>query len=259
MTRILTAAILIPLVVFVIFSGNQVLFLAVVSTVALLCYREYCGIADTHGLETDSPLAYAAGLVIVIVPHLDPVIFVLLAMAMLVIAVRTGSLSITLMQSSAVVMGVAYVFGAWRCAAGLRTINPHWLLYALALNWVGDIAAYYVGGMIGRHKLAPRISPGKSWEGAIASVVFSALFGVIYLGRFIPEVPVWEALLLTAAANAVGQMGDLSESALKRGAGLKDSGDLLPGHGGWLDRVDSSLFSLPFVYFWLSRSSMSLL
>ncbi|MBK5294597.1 MAG: phosphatidate cytidylyltransferase [Acidobacteriia bacterium] len=258
MTRILTAAVLIPLVVYVIFGGHQILFLAVTCLVAVLCYREYSDIADTHGLETDSPLAYAAGLVIVIVPHLDPVIFVLLAMAMLVIAIRSGSLTITLMQASAVVMGVAYVFGAWRCAAGLRMINPHWLLYALALNWVGDIAAFYIGSRIGRHKLAPRISPGKSWEGAIASVVFSAVFGVVYLGRFIPEVPLWEAVLLTAAANAVGQLGDLSESALKRGAGLKESGNLLPGHGGWLDRVDSSLFSLPFVYFWLARSSMSL-
>jgi phosphatidate cytidylyltransferase len=118
------------------------------------------------------------------------------------------------------------------------------------LNWVGDSAAYYVGRKLGRHKLAPRISPGKSWEGSIASVAASIVFAVVYLTRLIPSVEIWQAVLLGGVGNIAGQIGDLAESALKRGAGVKDSGTMLPGHGGWLDRVDSILFAMP-VICWL--------
>jgi phosphatidate cytidylyltransferase len=138
----------------------------------------------------------------------------------------------------------------------LRQIDPHWLLYALALSWIGDMAAFFAGSLFGRHKLAPRISPGKSWEGAIAGLAGSVLFGVLYTGRFLPQIDPLSAIALTAAAAAAGQLGDLCESAIKRGAGVKDSGAILPGHGGWLDRVDSSLFTIPIVYFWASRASM---
>jgi phosphatidate cytidylyltransferase len=85
----------------------------------------------------------------------------------------------------------------------------------------------------------------------VASVVFSVGFGVAYLMRFIPSVPLEVAIGLTAAANIAGQVGDLAESAMKRGANLKDSGGILPGHGGFLDRVDSTLFALPVIYAWL--------
>jgi phosphatidate cytidylyltransferase len=116
------------------------------------------------------------------------------------------------------------------------------------LNWAGDIGAYYVGRTFGRHKLAPRVSPGKSWEGAVASVVFSVLIGGAYIVWALPAVPLWKVLSLTAAADMAGQIGDLAESTIKRGAQVKDSGSLLPGHGGMLDRVDSTLFALPVVY-----------
>ncbi len=82
-----------------------------------------------------------------------------------------------------------YVFGCWKCARPLRELNPHWLMYGLMLNWVGDIGAYYVGRPFGKHKLAPRVSPKKSWEGSIASVVTSAVVGTLYLQRFMPGVP----------------------------------------------------------------------
>jgi phosphatidate cytidylyltransferase len=124
-------------------------------------------------------------------------------------------------------------------------------MYALLVNWAGDMGAYYVGRRWGRHKMAPRISPHKSWEGAAASVVTSILLAGAYLLRFVPGVAVAQAVALTVAANAAGQIGDLAESAMKRGAGVKDSGAMLPGHGGFLDRVDSTLFSLPLIYAWL--------
>src|SRR5207237_1659720 len=110
--------------------------------------------------------------------------------------------------------------------------------------WAGDIGAYYIGRPFGRHKLAPRVSPKKSWEGSIAGVITSVLLGGWYLVYFIPSIPLVNALILTAVANAAGQIGDLAESAMKRGAQVKDSGGLLPGHGGFLDRVDSTLFAL---------------
>jgi len=133
----------------------------------------------------------------------------------------------------------------------LREENPHWLMYPLVLNWVGDTAAYYFGRLFGRHKMAERISPKKSWEGSVASLVTSVAVGAAYLWRFIPSVPIPAALGLTAVANISGQLGDLAESAMKRGASLKDSSDILPGHGGFLDRVDSTLFSLPVIYIWV--------
>jgi phosphatidate cytidylyltransferase len=155
-------------------------------------------------------------------------------------------------------MGVAYVFGSWKTAILLHEIDfpalrrlsagRHWLLFALMVNWIGDTGAYYIGRKFGKHKLAPRVSPGKSWEGAIASAVTSVIFGLIYLPLAIGGTSLWIAGGISLAANAAGQIGDLAESALKRGAGVKDSGTMLPGHGGILDRLDSSLFAMPVVY-----------
>ena len=144
--------------------------------------------------------------------------------------------------------GALYIGGAWWCAFGLRTVNPHWLLFAFLLCWTGDTAALYVGKTFGRHKLAPKISPGKTWEGAIASVVGGVLAGAIYAHFLIPAAPLGFVLLVAAAGNIAGQIGDLVESAYKRWGGVKDSGSSLPGHGGWLDRIDSSLLSIPVVY-----------
>jgi phosphatidate cytidylyltransferase len=152
--------------------------------------------------------------------------------------------------ASATVFGVLYIFGAWRCGVGLRALDPWWLMFALAINWVGDSFAYYGGRAFGRHKLSPSISPGKTWEGTLASLAGTAALGVWFLHWRFPKVELPQALLLCLVANVAGQIGDLCESAIKRGAGVKDSGNLLPGHGGWLDRVDSSLFSVPVVY-WL--------
>jgi phosphatidate cytidylyltransferase len=124
-------------------------------------------------------------------------------------------------------------------------------MYALLLNWAGDSGAYYVGRAFGKHKMAPRVSPKKSWEGAAASVVASVLVGGAYLFRFIPGMSVAGAIGLTVVANAAGQLGDLAESAIKRGGAVKDSSAILPGHGGFLDRVDSTLFTLPVIYLWV--------
>ena len=251
MKRILTAAALVPIVAYAVLWANFWVFLAVLAAVACLCYREYAAIAADYGFGALGPLGYGAGLLLLVWEGDAWLLAALLACIALSLATRADDLSRALPRAALLVLGVLYIFGCWKCAMPLRERSPHWLMYALLLNWAGDIGAYYVGRNFGRHRLAPRVSPKKSWEGAAASVVASVLFAGAYLLRFVPEVSIPTAIALTAAANVAGQLGDLAESAIKRGAGVKDSGGILPGHGGFLDRVDSTLFALPVIWAWL--------
>ena len=128
--------------------------------------------------------------------------------------------------------------------------GPFLLLFSLVITWVGDTAAYFVGRAIGKHAFAPHLSPKKTWEGAVASFVGSVLVGVVsshWVNISLPHL-----IGMAAAGNVAGQMGDLLESAYKRSAGVKDSGALLPGHGGILDRIDALILAIPVVwYYWL--------
>jgi phosphatidate cytidylyltransferase len=251
MKRIATALLLIPLITFAILGGYSWVFLAVSGIVALLCYHEFGGIAAAHGLERPGPLGYAVGLLILYLPDQNGMpltLAILLTLSFLGLALRADDLGKALPYAATHTLGVLYIFGAWRCAIGLYLLNPYWLLFTLIVNWAGDSAAYYIGRQFGKRRLAPRVSPGKSMEGAAASLAAGVAAGALFLRYSIPDFPVWAGLGLAAVGNIAGQVGDLAESALKRGAGLKDSGTLLPGHGGWLDRVDSTLFSLPVVY-----------
>ncbi len=198
MTRILTALVLIPLVVWLILAAPAWAFIAAEVVVGLFALREVVQIGK-------NPVISSAG-------------------------------------------GLMYIGGAWLCAFALRAVNPHWLLFAFLLCWAGDTAALYVGKNFGRHKLAPKISPGKTWEGAIGSVAGGVLTGAIYAHYLIPSATLQAVLIVAAIGNIAGQIGDLLESAYKRWGGVKDSGSSLPGHGGWLDRIDSSLLSVPVVY-----------
>jgi phosphatidate cytidylyltransferase len=124
----------------------------------------------------------------------------------------------------------------------------HLVLVLMGTIWAGDAAAYYGGRALGRHKLAPTISPNKTVEGSIAGLAGSVLAGV-GLGSLLLSFPIALLAIASFAAGIAGQLGDLAESALKRSAGVKDSSSLLPGHGGMLDRLDSLLFAAP-VFFW---------
>jgi phosphatidate cytidylyltransferase len=204
--------------------------------------------------EVRSPgvFAYAAGLLVLFLPRVDFVFVVLIALLALGLSLTSSELSKALLFAGALLLGILYVFGCLRMTIDLRAIGhdgAFWLLFALSVNWVGDIAAFYVGRSLGRHKLAPRVSPAKSWEGAAASTAMSLIYAGVYFSFLIKEVPLPWALGIAAAGNIAGQIGDLCESAIKRGAGVKDSGTMLPGHGGWLDRIDSNLFALPVVYY----------
>jgi phosphatidate cytidylyltransferase len=196
---------------------------------------------------------------------------------LLAFCMRREALSRTLGDAAVSLLALPYVVGSLFLLVPARTGNngPLFLLYLMLLVWCGDIAAYYVGRAIGKHKLAPRISPGKTWEGAIASVMGTVIIGLL-LFRYVDPIvhglrtahllvestslfhspsdrasdalqvaPLWFVILFAVCVNIAAQLGDLVESALKRGAGVKDSGTLLPGHGGVLDRIDALLFALP--------------
>lgn len=252
MRRFLTGLVLAPSSVAVILWAPPALATAVVALIALFCYREYLGIAAACGAGPFGVWTYAAGLAVLLAPRDGWLILVAIALAAIALELANGDFAHSLPRSSSVVLGILYIFGAWKCGLFIFDHSRYWLLFALAINWTGDVSAYYVGRAIGIHKLAPKVSPGKSWEGAVASVLTSVGFGIWFLGRFLPGVPLIEGVILSVLVNAAGQIGDLAESAMKRGAGIKDSSTVLPGHGGVLDRLDSSLFTMPAVYAYLT-------
>jgi phosphatidate cytidylyltransferase len=252
MKRVLTALVLIPIFVWVVLFANWYIFLAALLLVTVLCYEEYNGIAAGFGFGAPGRVGYLLGVPVLLYEGEGAWLLIVLgALVAFVLAMRESDLAKSLPRAALLIAGVVYIFGCWKTALPMHARNPHWLMYALLLNWVGDIGAYYVGRMVGKHKLAPVVSPKKTWEGAAASVVTSIAVAGAYLLYFVPGVSWPVAIGLTAVANAAGQLGDLAESAMKRGAGVKDSGTILPGHGGFLDRVDSSLFALPVVYAWV--------
>jgi|HubBroStandDraft_1064217.scaffolds.fasta_scaffold285860_2 phosphatidate cytidylyltransferase len=257
MKRVVTALVLIPAFLYLILWAPGWAFLTATAAVGVLCFREFAELGSLHQIPKTEIFGYAAGVLLLLLPGNDPSFVVLIAILGMALALRLPDLTEGLPAAATLLLGVVYVFGSLRCAIELRAIDRYWVFFALSLNWVGDIAALYVGQMIGRHRLAPRISPAKSWEGSIASVAASVIYGAVYFPRLLPSMPLAEGLGLTVLANIAGQFGDLCESALKRGAGVKDSGNLLPGHGGWLDRLDSSLFALPVVY-WLVNAIVKL-
>ena len=130
------------------------------------------------------------------------------------------------------------------------------ILFTLVSVYFGDILAFYFGRTWGKRKLAPRLSPAKTVEGGLGAVVGSAAGAVLFKFLFLPQIPLVHALILGAATGVVGQLGDLWESLLKRSAQVKDSGALIPGHGGLLDRIDSVLFAAPLVYYYAWAAGM---
>lgn len=148
-----------------------------------------------------------------------------------------------------VLLGAAVLLPTWLAISRLREIGPTPLLCMMAVVWIADIAAYFSGRAFGKHKLAPSVSPGKTWEGAIGAGVAVLAYGVLLrdssAGEFFHAIPLWLLLPALVVLTAVSIVGDLFESLLKRQAGIKDSSQLLPGHGGVLDRIDSLTSTLP--------------
>src|SRR5580698_3872036 len=166
MKRIATALVLIPVTVWVVLSAPSWVFAGFAAAVGLIAFHEFDQIASLQGSARAGWPGMLAGLVLLLAP--EPFIVVtMLTLVALTLALRVPDLTAMLKSAAAFVLGAMYIFGAWRCAIGLREINPHWLMIALLVSWAGDTAALYMGKAFGRHKLALRISPGKTWEGCV--------------------------------------------------------------------------------------------
>jgi len=254
MRRLITGIGLLILAIYLVFLAPQTVFVGAALCMSLLCFREFSTLVAAHSIPPPGVSGLLAGLAVLFSPSFAgfglPLVLVLTVLMVIasVGALRNTNLRQILPQVACAVLAAFYTFAPWRFAVDLRGRSIHLLFFALALNWAGDTAAYYAGRLFGKRKLAPNVSPGKTWEGAIASIVGAVLFGVVYLHYFAPALRWWKVAIIAVLGNIAGQLGDLVESAIKRGAGVKDSGTLLPGHGGMLDRVDSSLFALPVVY-----------
>lgn len=137
----------------------------------------------------------------------------------------------------------------------LQSDGPFHVLFTLVVIWVGDTAGFFFGRAFGKHKSSPRISPNKTWEGTAASFAAALLVGLVTGVYFWGGDSLAEPIVLAGLLNIAGQLGDLAESALKRSAGVKDSSQLIPGHGGVLDRIDALLFAAPVLwYYWLWKA-----
>jgi phosphatidate cytidylyltransferase len=299
MKRILTAAVLIPLVLLILFRAPFWLFALFIAVVAVICTREYLALVEAHGIVPFRRLTLLASATLFLWTATDslvnslenqshsyylrmfassfeiliPLLVVTLPLFFLLRGMTRPNLSSVLPGAAASTFALVYPCFPLLAIVFLRYghFGESLLLYLLLTVWAGDIAAYYVGRALGHKPLAARISPKKSWEGAIASFLAGGLVGALILhyltsihswlfsagllsdriahSRFEDwSFPMWLSVLLSLSINVAAQFGDLVESMLKRGAGVKDSGSILPGHGGILDRIDALLFAAPVLW-----------
>ena len=280
MKRVLTAAILIPLVLLALFLAPNWLFTVLVGAVALLAAVEYLSLVAGYGHEPFRFLTYLLivtfyAIVVWATGNPSPngqyvlitivFFFALAPFVFLCAGMSRAEMRSVLPGAAASYLALPYLAFSLACLVIMRLMIGGWLLVLLTffVIWVGDTAAYYVGRAFGRIKFAPRISPKKTWEGAIASAIASVIVGILLVQFATPisrgltaihllhgpayfeDTPMWITGLVALAINISGQIGDLLESLIKRGANTKDSGSLLPGHGGILDRIDALLFAAP--------------
>ena len=288
--RVITAAVLIPIVLLLVLSAPVAVLAVVAGIVALLTVRELLKLAEGYGIQPFAwPTYIFVGFFFALLamtpgnatPLFSTARFVYSAafaaamagFVFLVIGMTRSELRVAFPAAMVSLFAFGYVALP---LAFLVQFREQWageflLLYLLLAVWAGDIFAYFVGRSLGRHRMSPRISPKKTWEGAAASLAASLAVGwLLYkyalpissallnahlierkdgLFAFEPQ-PLWITLLLSAAINIAAQLGDLVESLIKRGAGVKDSGTLLPGHGGMLDRVDALLMAAPVLWYY---------
>ncbi len=274
MKRILTAIILILAVFALIFFGQLwmiTLFSAIVAELAAYEYLKLAAVgAEAHGARLRIPIWWmtlGTALAFVVTLPNFPVEAQLPVLSALTIALFTWNgfrapLIQVLPDTAQGLFGLIYIAYPLTLIPLLwkQEDGPALVLFLMVCVWTGDIAALYIGRAFGKHKLAPRLSPGKTWEGAVASIAGSVIAAALVVslagaltarGNTLLHIsqPLWQSLLLAVVLNIAAQLGDLLESAIKRGAGVKDSGAMLPGHGGILDRIDALLLAAPVLWF----------
>ena len=272
--RVVSALILLPIVIGVVWwSAWSVLAIVALATVIGLV--ELCGALRHGGYHPSTPLAVAVGLALVAALALKALFGVDLV-GLAITAAIIGSLVIELRRHhepgvlaswSLGLAGALYL--GWLLShfvllrllvsplnsnvftlAGLPLdAGAAWIYLILAITWIQDTAAYFVGKNLGRHKMAPVLSPKKTWEGAAGGLLGSVLAALVFAPVFGLPITIAQAALLGLVGGVVGPLGDLAESMIKRQVGLKDAGNLIPGHGGILDRADSLLFTGPVLYY----------
>jgi phosphatidate cytidylyltransferase len=287
--RIATAVVLIPIVMVLVLRAPVPVLAVFAAAVAMITVQEFLKLTESYGVQPlRLPTYIFVGLLFLLLavtaaetPQVSALKFVLglgFASAIapfifLTITMRRAQLARAYPAAAASAFAFVYIALPMAMLVQLRQqwAGAFWLLYLLLVVWSGDIFAYFVGRSVGRHLMAPRISPKKTWEGAAASLVASLVVGCLLFnyalqissfllrmgliqrrdGLFGLEKPeLWPILLLTVVLNVAAQLGDLVESLIKRGAGVKDSGNILPGHGGMLDRIDALLFAAPVLWFY---------
>jgi phosphatidate cytidylyltransferase len=288
--RIATAVVLIPIVLVLILRAPVSVLAVVAGIVALLTIHEFLKLTQSYGVQPLWILTYIfAGIFFLLLtlnfgnekPLLSTAVFVyclgfaaaIAPFIFLTRAMRNEDLSSAYPAAAASVFAFTYIALPMGMLVQLRQqwAGAFYLLYLLLVVWAGDIFAYFVGKSMGRHLMAPRISPKKTWEGAAASLVASVGVGWLLFHYALPlsswllraglierrdgifglEQPsMGPIIVLTIVLNIAAQLGDLVESLIKRGAGVKDSGAILPGHGGMLDRIDALLFAAPVLWYY---------
>jgi phosphatidate cytidylyltransferase len=284
LTRVLTALVLIPIVIaIVLFTPTWAVALAT-GIITILALREYFALGDAIGhrayrvwtIFSAAALLYfqwlnaanslgsdhfhSLGWHIIGEPLSPAFVFFLFVLGMTCLTLWTRrplveSLPAAGFSSSALLL-IAFPLSFAVRLHGLPRLGPGLLLFALAITWAADTTAYFVGRAIGKHPLAPHISPKKTWEGSIGSMIGTLVVAYGFSNWI--HIPLHHLLIMAALGNIAGQMGDLFESACKRSAGVKDSGGLLPGHGGILDRIDALILCLPVIWYYLVLLNPSL-
>jgi phosphatidate cytidylyltransferase len=265
MKRILTAIVALPILLYTVWSPFPYFFVAVAAIAAVLALNEFYGLASNAGCRPFAVIGQVGALSVIACFVLQQQQWVVAVFAALVIALlgagltRPQQMASSLVSASSTLFGVVYVGLLAAFLVGVRMIGDapvsahiasKLLTLFFAIVMMTDTGAYYTGRAIGRHKLAPRVSPGKTIEGAAGGLVAALAAGPLCRLLFFPELPLVESVLLGALVSTLGQVGDLVESMLKRGSGVKDSSNLLPGHGGMLDRLDSILVAAPAIYYY---------
>ena len=265
MTRILTALVALPILLYTVWSSSPYPFVAVTALAVVLALGEFYEIASKADYQPIRLFGYIAAPLVIACFVLDRPALILAVLSGLAIAslawglTRADQMNRSFASAAATVFGVIYVALLAGFLAGVRMIvdSPSVAHLAsklitlfLAMVMMTDTGAYYTGRGLGRHKLAPRISPGKTVEGAIGGFIMAVIAGPLCRLIFFKQLPLIDSILLGASIGILGQVGDLAESMLKRGSGVKDSSHLLPGHGGMLDRLDSILFCAPLIYYY---------
>lgn len=262
--RWLTAIVLAPIVIWILVKGNIVLLAALISVVAVLAVREYLRII--FGKDKDSAsntikiISYSVSLALIwgACLHSWEILFLILTVNFMALSVfvlaRFDNTSTIFDKIEKQVLGIVYIPVPLSLLIFIRDFEGGslWILWLLLVTFASDTGALYSGTFFGKHPLAPIISPNKTIEGSIGGLITAMLVGFIFCMIFFKDLSLAFRVLPCALIMAVaGQIGDLFESAMKRASGVKDSGRLLPGHGGMLDRIDAVLLVIPVIYIYL--------